>query len=114
MLLDGLNLLLDKAKKSLWITESIFDDQLRDLIKAGLADLGITDISSDLLTTDTTDSLIIQAVNTYVRLNFGSPSDYDRLKKSYDEQKAQLLMNSSYTSYSDDESDDSEDEEDES
>lgn len=107
MLLEGINLLVDKAKKGLWVSESIFDDELKDLLKAGLADLGITDISSDLLTTDTTDPLIIQALKTYCRLNFGSPADYDRLKRSYDEQKAQLLMNSSYTSYDDDSEEDS-------
>jgi hypothetical protein len=33
-------------------------------------------------------------------MNFGEVSDYDRLKASYDEQKAQLSMASSYTDYS--------------
>ena len=29
-------------------------------------------------------------------VNFGSPSDYDRMKASYDEQKAQLQMATGY------------------
>jgi hypothetical protein len=34
--------------------------------------------------------IVETAAITYVAMNFGDPDDYDRLKKSYDEQKAQL------------------------
>jgi hypothetical protein len=33
-------------------------------------------------------------------MNFGEPDQYDRLKKSYDEQKAQLGMATGYTTWS--------------
>lgn len=39
---------------------------------------------------------IKQAIITYCRLNFGTPDDYDRLKASYDEQRAQLKVSSEY------------------
>ena len=42
------------------------------------------------------DPLVVQAVKTYVRMSFGSPSDYDRLKRSYDEQKAQMQTATGY------------------
>ena len=45
------------------------------------------------------DPLYVQAVITYVRAHFGSPDDYDRLKDSYDEQKAQLQMATGYTDW---------------
>ena len=35
-------------------------------------------------------------------LNFGEPEDYDRMKKSYDEQKAQLSMATGYTDWGED------------
>lgn len=41
--------------------------------------------------------LIKRAILTYVRMNFGTPPDYDRLKKSYDEQKAQMQTATGYT-----------------
>ena len=43
-----------------------------------------------------TDPLTAKALITYVRLNFGSPADYDRLKASYDEQKGQLRETAAY------------------
>lgn len=47
------------------------------------------------------DWLYTTAVITYVRSRFGSPADYDKLKAAYDEQKAQLSMNSRYTNFAD-------------
>ena len=41
--------------------------------------------------------LIKRAILTYVRMNFGTPPDYDRLKASYDEQKAQMQTATGYT-----------------
>ena len=48
-----------------------------------------------------TDPLIIRAVVTFCKLNFGVPADgeYDRLKKAYDEQKAQLQTATGYTDW---------------
>jgi hypothetical protein len=37
------------------------------------------------------------AIVTYCKLNFGEPDNYDKLKESYDEQKAQLSMADGYT-----------------
>ena len=48
---------------------------------------------------DQTDPLIIRAVCTYCRMNLGNPENYDRLKASYDEQKAQLGMATGYTNW---------------
>lgn len=91
--------LLDKVKTACRVTTTAYDEELTDLINAGLADIGITDVSPALLTADGPVPLIQRAVITYCRLNFGQPDDYDRLKASYDEQKAQLLMSSDYTDW---------------
>lgn len=89
--------LLDDVKKACRVTSDTFNDELSDLICAGFADIGITDVRSELLTTDC-PALIKRAVLTYCKLNFGQVEDgfYDRLKESYDEQKKQLLMSSAY------------------
>lgn len=92
--------LLDKVKVACRVTTTAYDEELHDLISAALADIGITDVRPELLTDGQCIKPLIQrAVITYCRLNFGQPDDYDRLKKSYDEQKAQLLMNSTYTDW---------------
>lgn len=79
----------DDVKLALRITTDAYDDELEALIASAEADLGIVGVT-------VSDDLTDQAIKTYVRMNFGSPSDYDRLKKSYDEQKAQLQSATGY------------------
>lgn len=85
--------MLDAVKLALRITTDAFDSELEDLIQAGLIDL----TQAGIVNMDTADPMIRRAVITFCRLNFGQPDDYDRLKKSYDEQKAQLGMATGYT-----------------
>lgn len=87
--------LIQSAKLALRITTDAFDDQVSDLLEAALLDLGVAGV----VVPDTIDAIVKQAAITYVRLHFGHPDDYDRLKASYDEQKAQLSMCSGYTDW---------------
>ena len=100
--------LLDKVKLACRVITTAYDDELTDLIHAALADIGITDVQPDLLSEgccDNTDPLIEMAVKTYCRIHFPYGTEgvemRDRLKASYDEQKAQLLMSSAYTDWGD-------------
>lgn len=96
--------LLDDVKVACRVTSTAFNGELTDLISSALADMGITDIKADLLVaTATPEPLIKQAVITYCKMNFGFQRDdyYERLKASYDEQKAQLLMSSAYADWGD-------------
>lgn len=92
--------MLAAVKLALRITTTAYDTEIQALINAGLADLGLVGIDTTALAED---ALVIQAVKTYVRMNFGSPSDYERLKRSYDEQKAQMQSATGYGLESDDE-----------
>lgn len=83
--------MLKKVKLALRVTTTAFDDELNDLIAAARADLGVAGIPSKI-----DDPLIRRAVVTYCRYHFGQPEDAERLKTSYDEQKAQLQMASGY------------------
>ena len=85
--------MLEAVKLAMRIVTSAYDNELTRLIDAACADLGIVGVTA---TSSTTDPLLKQAIITYCRLNFGTPDDYDRMKASYDEQKAQLLMASGY------------------
>lgn len=87
--------MLTATKTALRITTTAFDAEITDLINAGLLDLGLAGVTED----DTDNELIRRAVITYVRLHFGDPDNYDRLKASYDEQKAQLSMATGYTTW---------------
>lgn len=87
--------MLDKVKLALRVTTTAFDSEINDLISAALADLGLAGVTNQ----EQTDPLIIRAVTTYCRVNFGQPDDYDRLKAAYDEQKAQLQMATGYTDW---------------
>lgn len=89
--------ILNKVKLALRISTDDFDSELTDLISAALKDLGIAGVISE----DTTDTLILRAVCTYCKVHFGDAigSEYDHLKASYDEQKAQLQMATGYTEW---------------
>ncbi len=88
---------IDKVKMALRITTSAFDEELSDLINASKQDLGIAGI--ELPTT--LDEICTRAIITYCKMSFGLPEDYDRLKRSYDEQKAQLSTATGYTNWLD-------------
>lgn len=88
---------LMKVKTAMRITEWEFDEELLDLMHAALADLGIAGVTGARAIIS--DSLIRTAVITYCRMHFGEPDEYDRLKASYDEQKAQLSMSTGYTDW---------------
>ena len=87
--------MLGKVKKALRMVTDAYDDQLNDLIESALADLGVAGVTNK----NTYDPLVRNAVITYVMMNFGEPDEYDRLKASYDEQKAQLSMHTGYTEW---------------
>jgi len=87
--------LIDNVRMALRVTTTAFDTEIQDLIDAAEADLGIAGVEIQ----DTADPLIKRAVITYCRANFGQPDDYERLKRSYDEQKANLQMATGYTDW---------------
>lgn len=86
--------MLDKIRRALRLTTNAYDEELQSLQQAALLDLQIAGV-----VTESGDALIERAVITYVRMHFGTPDDYDRLKASYDEQKAQLSMATGYTDW---------------
>lgn len=97
--------MLEKVKIALRISTGVYDQQLLDLIAAGIADIKhagavivAEPVKSDDVVTDytITDPLTIQAVITYVRMMFGSPTDFDRLKLAYEMQKGQMRESSAY------------------
>jgi len=87
--------MIEKVKLALRVTTTAFDSEIEDLISAALADLGIAGVENAF----ETDPLIVRAVITYCKANFGESDEYDRLKAAYDEQKAQLQMATGYTDW---------------
>ena len=96
--------MLDKVKLALLISTNDFDSELTDLIGAAFIDLNIGDVDPDKTISTTTDPAIIRAVCCYCGYQFellhGSIERSNAFKKSYDEQKAQMGMNSGYTVWS--------------
>lgn len=87
--------MLSKVKLALRITTNAYDDELNGLIESAKLDLGIAGviIPAEL------DAIVSLAIITYCKCHFGEPDEYDRLKASYDEQKAQLSMCTGYTEW---------------
>lgn len=87
--------LIMQAKKARRITTSTFDDDVGRLLEAAMMDLGVAGVEVP----EQLDALVSQAAITYFMANFGEPENYDRLKASYDEQKAQLSMHTGHTAW---------------
>lgn len=87
--------MLTIVKLALRITGNAFDDEINQLIDAAKLDLGIAGVELPAQM----DAVVKTAIITYVKLHFGEPDEYDRLKASYDEQKAQLVTATGYTNW---------------
>ena len=87
--------LINAAKLANRMTTNDFDSEVERLLNAAFLDLGVAGvvISTEL------DPLVKQAAITYFLLHFGEPENYDRLERSYNEQKAQLATRTGYTNW---------------
>jgi hypothetical protein len=89
--------MLEMVKTALRIKTTAYDSELTYLIAAAQLDLGIAVV----VLPDEMDEIVQRAIITYCKMSFGIPEDYDRLKMSYDEQKAQLITATGYTNWGD-------------
>ena len=87
--------MLEKVKLALRISTDKYDSELNDLIESAKLDLGVAGV----VVPQTVDALVTKAIITYCKMSFGLPEDYDRLKRSYDEQKAQMSNATDYTDW---------------
>ena len=90
--------MIDKVRNALRISvtnNTAINEELTDLIESAKLDLGIAGV----VVPQTDDKIVTKAIITYCKLSFGLPEDYDRLKRSYDEQKAQLSNATGYTNW---------------
>ena len=90
--------LIDDVKMALRVTTTAYDAEINGLIESAKKDLGIAGV----ILPAGDDQIIETAIKTYCKMNFGTPNpaNWEILKKSYDEQKAQLSTNSDYTDFS--------------
>lgn len=89
--------LIAAAKMAKRIKTDAFDYQVKMLLESAMLDMGVAGVEVP----ETMNALISQAAITYFLLHFGEPDEYDRLKRSYDEQKAQLATCTGYTNWGD-------------
>lgn len=91
---------LEKVRNALRISvtdNEAINDELTDLIESAKMDLGIAGV----VIPNGSDVIVTKAIITYCKMSFGLPEDYDRLKRSYDEQKAQLSNATGFTDWGD-------------
>lgn len=85
--------MLEKIKQSLRIKNNAFNDEIMDLINACKKDLETAGVKN----IDEEDSLIIQAVKTYCKANYGLDNkDSEKYQASYEMQKQKLSLCSDY------------------
>lgn len=93
--------MLEDVKLALRISTTAFDSEISGLISAAMLDLGVAGV----VVPEQMDALVRLAVITYCKMHFGQPDNDDRLSKadklkaSYDEQKAQLATCTGYTDW---------------
>lgn len=91
--------LIDDVKMALRVTTNAYDDELSGLIESAKKDLEIAGV---VIPESDTDNVVNTAIKTYCKINFGTPNpaNWEYLKKSYDEQKAQMSNATGYTDFS--------------
>ena len=89
--------MLEKVKLALRVATNAYDSELTALINAAQSDLQIAGV----VLPSPLDEVVEQAIKTYCKIHFLDLSDgeFNRLKASYDEQKAQLGMATGYTTW---------------
>lgn len=87
--------MIQAAKLARRMTTNAFDKQVEQILEAAMLDLGVAGVKMP----KGPDELVTQAAITYFLMHFGEPDNYDRLKASYDEQKAQLATNTGHTDW---------------
>lgn len=87
---------INKFKLARRVKTDAFDSQISDLLDSAKIDMHIAGVELPEAATPIVETAAI----TYAAMHFGDPDDYDRLKKSYDEQKAQLATATGYTNWS--------------
>ncbi|WP_302739091.1 head-tail connector protein [uncultured Clostridium sp.] len=86
-------MLLEKVKLSLRIRSDLLDLDILELIESAKADLSISGVKN--LNED--DPLIIQAVKTYCKANFGLDNkDSEKYQRAYDNLKQHLSLCGDY------------------
>lgn len=92
-------MLLELVKQALRTKTNASDEELQNLIDAALIDLQFGGAIPEVM--ENPDALIRNGVILYCKAHFGliDPNDYDRVKKAYDEIKAQIGMATGYTNW---------------
>lgn len=89
--------LLEKVRNALRISTAdneAINDELTDLIEEAKIDLGIAGVI-----VDPDNAEIVGAIKTFCKMRFGLPEEYEHLKASYDEQKAQMSNATGFTEW---------------
>ena len=94
-----LTALLAKAKTTLRVTTDAFDDEIKDIIAAGVQDLITRGVIVAKDSNGNLNPLVLRALMTYVRFMFGEPENPERLKASFDEQLGQLMTTTGFTNW---------------
>ena len=89
--------LLERAKMSLRVSTSAFDEEIMDIINAGIDVLKTRGVTIDI---EHIRPMETRALMTYVKSQFGEPENPEKIKHSFNEQLAQLMTTSGYTKWS--------------
>lgn len=73
------------------------DNEIVDLIETCMVDLSIAGV--DGVNAIITDPMVRLAFITFCKMHDGEPDEFDRLKRTYDEIKAQMSMSTNYTTW---------------
>lgn len=95
-----LTALLAKAKTTLRITTDAFDTEISDIIQAAYCELVTRGVIVSI-TGNTISPLVLRAIMTYVRWQFGEPENPERLRNAYHEQLGQLMTTTGFTDWGD-------------
>lgn len=88
--------MLNKVKLALRISNTAYDEEIQDLINSAKSELKLSGVS-EVKSNDEFDTLIIRAIVTYCKANFGwNNQDSEKLQNSFEMLKNHLALSSEY------------------
>ena len=89
---------LESVRKYMRLTNTAHDSEIKDLINAARADLVLGGVIEEKAN-DESDPLILRAVATFVKAEFGLDNDdSEKYRAAYKEQRNALTLSDSYIS----------------
>jgi len=87
----------EKVKKALRVTTAAFDNEIKDIVTAAIADLRLSGVNvPGNFERNPKDSLLVRAVIAYAKAHFGDNENSEKFLASYESMRRKIYLAGDY------------------